>query len=307
MSVLAVGLLLVMAIGCSTWAQKRFAAGQSHKVTEGETLYDIAKHHNVPLLELAQMNGLDASQQLRIGQIIYIPPSEPLPTLLGMSGPPPKAKGAAPPKRSEKRRKTAKRSRAAAKRSSSNKRSRWARRAAKRSDASRRSKKQRGTAKQNRTAGGGAPLLSKRSTGGKTSRDAKGMVNKGARHLMWPVAGGTLTGRFRPSATDPREGIDIAAPAGGKVQAAGAGTVLYVGNEGTRYGLIVILRHSDSLVTIYAHLARTMDKVEAGKTIARGQTIGTVGKSGGVSTPRLHFQVRTPRVAADPCRYVTCP
>ncbi len=286
------------------WAQKRFAAGHSHKVTEGETLYDIARHQKVPLLELTQMNGLDASQQLRIGRVIYIPPAESLPTLLGMSGRAPKAK---PAGRFEKRKKKAKQSPVAAKRFSGNKKSRRARRMPKRRETSRRSKKQKDMTQQSHAAAGTKRSHKLRRHNKQKKLAAKQKGAPPSTQWLWPVAGGTLTGRFRPSATDPREGIDIAAAAGSKVQASKAGVVLYVGNEGTRYGLIVILRHSDSLVTIYAHLARTMDNIDIGKTVLRGQPIGTVGKSGGVSTPRLHFQVRTPRIAADPCHYVPPP
>ncbi|MDO9348820.1 MAG: M23 family metallopeptidase, partial [Anaerolineales bacterium] len=53
---------------------------------------------------------------------------------------------------------------------------------------------------------------------------------------------------------------------------------------------IIVLRHADSLFTLYAHLSRI--EVEAGQRVVVGQKIGEVGKSGTAQGSHLHFEVR---------------
>jgi murein DD-endopeptidase MepM/ murein hydrolase activator NlpD len=87
-------------------------------------------------------------------------------------------------------------------------------------------------------------------------------------------------------------GIDLAAPVGTAVLAAGAGTVAFVGNQGA-YGNLVVLNHAEGLQTRYAQLGRMAVKV--GQVVPQGATIATVGQSGRPSSrePHLHFEVRS--------------
>lgn len=84
-------------------------------------------------------------------------------------------------------------------------------------------------------------------------------------------------------------GIDISATLGEPVRAANFGTVIYIGNV-KGYGDIIILDHGGNVVTLYAHLSKVLVKLN--DKVAKGQIIGQVGTSGGVSSPRLHFEVR---------------
>ncbi|MDZ5648382.1 M23 family metallopeptidase [Nitrospirillum sp. BR 11828] len=88
------------------------------------------------------------------------------------------------------------------------------------------------------------------------------------------------------------DGINIAAPTGTPVVAADAGVVKYAGNQLRGFGNLVLIQHADGLVTAYAQLDQIM--VEAGAKVARGQRIGTVGATGNVTSPQLHFEVRAP-------------
>jgi murein DD-endopeptidase MepM/ murein hydrolase activator NlpD len=116
--------------------------------------------------------------------------------------------------------------------------------------------------------------------------------------LAWPLDGGVLLREFDASPPIPYEGIEIAAPQGTEVKAAAVGEVLYAADEGTPYGTMIILKHSDTLSTIYAHLDGL--SVEPGDRVKAGQLIGRVGSSGRVPSPRLHFQVRENRAPVDP-------
>ncbi len=116
--------------------------------------------------------------------------------------------------------------------------------------------------------------------------------------LMWPVRGPVISG-FGPGGDGLRnDGINIAAPTGTPVLAAGHGEVVLVAEELAGYGTLVLIRHAGGLITAYAHVGRIL--VREGDTVRRGTTIATVGTSGGVQRPQLHFEVRRGATALDP-------
>ncbi|MDD3021346.1 MAG: LysM peptidoglycan-binding domain-containing M23 family metallopeptidase [Alphaproteobacteria bacterium] len=94
------------------------------------------------------------------------------------------------------------------------------------------------------------------------------------------------------------DGINIKAARGTAVRVAENGTVVYAGNEIAGYGNLVLIRHSGGYVTAYAHLEKTLAK--KGEIVKRGQTIATVGSSGNVDSPQLHFEIRKGKKAINP-------
>jgi len=98
------------------------------------------------------------------------------------------------------------------------------------------------------------------------------------------------------------DGINIAAQRGTPVLAAENGVVVYAGSELKGSGNLVLIRHADRWMTAYAHLDGFA--VKRGQTIKRGAKIGTVGSTGSVSTPQLHFEVRRGTEAINPKRYL---
>ena len=118
------------------------------------------------------------------------------------------------------------------------------------------------------------------------------------RGFIWPVKGQVIT-EFGPIAKGQNnDGINIAAPAGTPIKAAENGVVAYVGNEIRRLGNLVLVKHSDGWMSAYAHADQLM--VRKGETVRRGQTIATVGASGGVDSPQLHFELRRGVEAVNP-------
>lgn len=115
--------------------------------------------------------------------------------------------------------------------------------------------------------------------------------------LVWPFPGvTTITSPFgAPRGDHLHGGIDIAIPGcdGKDIIAAGAGTVITVWSisQSGGYGNCVIIRHSDSLLTLYAHL-KTVN-VSQGATVSMGQKIGTCGNTGNSRGSHLHFEVQT--------------
>ncbi len=118
--------------------------------------------------------------------------------------------------------------------------------------------------------------------------------------LDWPLRG-VLYARFGKKGREPHDGIDLAVPVGTPVKTAQEGEVLYAGEQ-RGYGLIVIIRHSDRLITLYSH-NRDL-RVKSGQKVRRGQVIATVGESGKTSGPQLHFEVRVDGKPADPLDYL---
>lgn len=98
------------------------------------------------------------------------------------------------------------------------------------------------------------------------------------------------------------DGINIQASRGAPVRAAENGTVVYTGDELKGYGNLVLIRHADGYMSAYGHLDRTL--VKRGETIRRGQSIGTIGSSGQVDSPQLHFELRKGTKALDPEKYL---
>ncbi|WP_060886851.1 peptidoglycan DD-metalloendopeptidase family protein [Streptomyces caniscabiei] len=82
-----------------------------------------------------------------------------------------------------------------------------------------------------------------------------------------------------------RSGTPIYVPADGKVVAAGPGGA---------YGNMTKLRHEGGVITLYAH--QTSFNVSVGDSVKRGQQIGTVGATGNVTGPHLHWEVLVPGV-----------
>ncbi|MCB9957842.1 MAG: peptidoglycan DD-metalloendopeptidase family protein [Rhodospirillaceae bacterium] len=108
--------------------------------------------------------------------------------------------------------------------------------------------------------------------------------------FQWPVRGDLIPVFDPADRARFDDGMNIVAPEGTPILAARGGTVIYAGNELRGYGNLVVLSHTDGWVTAYAHARELM--VERGDTVRSGQQIATVGQTGAVSSPQLHFEIR---------------
>lgn len=98
------------------------------------------------------------------------------------------------------------------------------------------------------------------------------------------------------------DGINISAKQGTPILAADKGTVAYAGSDLKGYGNLVLVRHENGWFTAYAHAEKI--SVKKGQVIKAGQKIATVGQSGGVKTPQLHFEVRYKTKPVNPLGYL---
>lgn len=120
--------------------------------------------------------------------------------------------------------------------------------------------------------------------------------------FLTPVDGKILSSYGPKDGGLHNDGVNIAAPKGTPVKAAENGVVVYVGNELKGSGNLILVRHEDRYMSAYAHLDQFM--IRRGDTVKRGQTIGTVGSTGAVSVPQLHFEIRKGTKAIDPNGYI---
>ena len=114
---------------------------------------------------------------------------------------------------------------------------------------------------------------------------------------MWP-SDGRIIATFDEGKS---KGIDIAGRAGQQVMAAGAGKVMYAGSGIRGYGNLVIVKHSNSLLSAYAHNRAIV--VKEGDNVAKGQVIAEMGDSD-ADTVKLHFEIRQQGKPVDPSRFL---
>ena len=120
--------------------------------------------------------------------------------------------------------------------------------------------------------------------------------------LRRPASGKLISGSGqRPDGTH-NDGINIAAPQGADIHAVADGEVVYAGSELKGYGNLILLRHDNGWVTAYAHADRL--SVRRGEKVRRGDVIAKVGNTGQVDTPQLHFELRQGSKPVDPLPYL---
>lgn len=118
--------------------------------------------------------------------------------------------------------------------------------------------------------------------------------------FSWPVQG-RLTSRFGRRWGRSHEGLDLAARPGTPVRAAESGRVIHAGTLGA-YGRVVIVRHSETYSTVYAHNRKLL--VAKGDWVERGDRVAEVGSTGRSTGPHLHFEVRRGKDPQDPMLYL---
>lgn len=118
----------------------------------------------------------------------------------------------------------------------------------------------------------------------------------------WPVKGKVISNFGTIGKGRNNDGINIQAALGTAVKAADAGTVAYAGNELKGFGNLILIRHNDGWITAYAHNDRIL--VKKGQKVRKGEKISTVGSTGGVNSPQLHFEIRCGKKALNPLGYL---
>lgn len=112
----------------------------------------------------------------------------------------------------------------------------------------------------------------------------------------WPAQGKVIAA----FAAGKNRGIDIAGTRGQKVLSAADGTVLHKGSM-NGYGNLVIIKHSDNVLSAYAHNDKILVKEK--QQIRRGQQIAEMGSTDS-DRVKLHFEIRYQGKPVDPVKYL---
>lgn len=246
--------------------------GTQHKVVAGDTLYSVAKNYDVGVYELARLNDIGAPYTIKLGEILVIPAPDAV-TKVAQKTPQPVAKPAAP------RTAVAKAPKPVLK-----------------SPSPPRTTER--VAVTPSSAGKIAVIPPKKPVTPVPPPPAR--TGKG---FVWPVKGPLLSSFGVKDGGLRNDGINIKANRGTPVRAAENGVVAYAGNEIRGFGNLLLIKHADGYVTAYAHNEDLV--VRRGQKVKRGQKIATVGSSGSVARPQLHFEVRKGRRPQDPKKYLT--
>lgn len=244
------------------------AADGFYTVKRGDTLYSIALEHGVDYREMAQWNGIDDPSKLRVGQPLRVRPPEERVASGVQVGP---ARGAG---RIE-------------------------------------SRPLDGAARQG--AGDGTTKTEPKAVRVPYSREAAASVEPKPEakleakaepkvepagiEFIWPAKGKLLSGFSEPRS----KGIDIDGKLGDPIVAAAAGRVTYIGSGIPGLGKLVVIKHDNGFITVYAHNKEIVVKEQ--QAVTRGQKIAELGATDS-ERPKLHFQIRKGAAAVDPLKYL---
>jgi lipoprotein NlpD len=115
---------------------------------------------------------------------------------------------------------------------------------------------------------------------------------------IWPTSGPLLHGFNQGS--NPK-GVAIGGEPGQAIVASSAGKVVYSGSGLRGYGKLIIIKHSDTYLSVYAHNKTLL--VKEGERVARGQKIAEMGDSDSQRVA-LHFEIRRLGKPVDPLQYL---
>lgn len=254
----------------------------THTIASGESLYGIARKHNVKVTELQEVNGIASVTRIRPGTVIKVPGSA------GASG----AKAvAAVPSRTE----TAGAVTPLGGGSPVSIRPRIIN-----GEAGEPAEPKRvaslGPAPRTATdapAADAEPKGDSVATAAETSKSTGGSGK-----FRWPVKGKIIAGFGARPDKSHNDGINISVPQGAEVMAAENGVVAYSGNELKGYGNLILIRHDGGWVSAYGHNDELL--VKRGDKIKRGQAIAKAGNTGSVDRPQVHFELRQDSKPVDP-------
>jgi len=113
----------------------------------------------------------------------------------------------------------------------------------------------------------------------------------------WPTKGKIISG-FNDGGN---KGIDIAGTKGQPILAAAPGKVIYSGSDLRGYGKLVIVKHNNTYLSVYANNSNIL--VKEGQQVNAGQKIAEMGDTDS-NTVKLHFEIRQQGKSVDPAKFL---
>lgn len=241
-------------------------------VGAGDTLYSLSRRYSVPVNDLAVMNNLKPPFALAVGQKLRVPNLEKVEPVVGVE---------TKVKISEKSQKpsvyTPKQTVGVEQKNAPQ-------------------KNQKDTAKKV------ADVKPVKKISSDPTKKLPKINARSSSKFSWPVQGKILSNYGAKSNGLFNDGINISAKRGSAVKAAENGVVAYAGNEVKGMGNLIIIQHAGGWMTVYAHMDSM--SVRRGTRVNVGQKIGTVGETGKVDSPQLHFEIRKGTKAYNPTSYL---
>jgi murein DD-endopeptidase MepM/ murein hydrolase activator NlpD len=123
--------------------------------------------------------------------------------------------------------------------------------------------------------------------------------------LKTPVSGARITSGFGMRRhpvlgyNKMHTGIDFGLPYGTPLRAAGNGVVAKAGRAGA-YGNVILIQHSKSTQTMFAHMSKFAPGIRPGVKVSQGQVVGYVGSTGRSTGPHAHYEVRVNNNPVNP-------
>lgn len=253
-------------------------------VARGDTLYSLSRKYEIPVNDLAVMNNLSAPFALSAGQKIRVPD-------LPVTKPAPAkttTKAATSTKTATEKTKTVKPAEKPTTKQTT-----------KPTQIKTDTKKQE-TKKTETKKTESKPKETKKTANSR--QKSQTVPARSASKFTWPVRGTILSHYGAKTGGLYNDGINISAASGATVVAAENGVVAYAGNEVRGMGNLIIIQHADGWMTVYAHLNSMA--VRRGVRVSVGQKIGTVGQTGKVTKPQLHFEIRKGTKSYNPTNYL---
>jgi hypothetical protein len=132
------------------------------------------------------------------------------------------------------------------------------------------------------------------------------VAHKPWRPMTWPAEGPIsspfgLQRFFNGERRNPHSGLDIAGPRGAPIIAPMAGVVVQTGNYYFN-GNTVLIDHGQGLISMMCHMD-SID-VEVGTYLDRGDLLGTIGATGRVTGPHLHWTLSLNNARVDPMLFL---
>jgi murein DD-endopeptidase MepM/ murein hydrolase activator NlpD len=229
-----------------------------HTMKAGESLYGIARRYGITLAELKRVNGITEPTRVRIGAVLSVP---------GRGGPERAPTAAAPPV---------------------NKGTPAAPNDARIINA---------PDEPNGPKGERLATLGDRRNDASEPTAEPAPARQTAVKFRWPARGKVIAPFGKRTDGSHNDGINISIPQGTDVHAAESGRVSYAGNELKGYGNLVLIRHDNGWVSMYAQVDRIL--VRRDDVVRRGQVIAKAGATG-TDQPQLHFGLRQGSKPVDP-------
>lgn len=132
----------------------------------------------------------------------------------------------------------------------------------------------------------------------KPAKSAPRTASGAPKKWRWPAKGAVIAKFSRGRG---QNGIKIAGAAGSAIRATAAGEVVYAGDGLRGYGNLIIIEHSPSYLSAYAHNRKIL--VAEGARIKSGQQIAQMGDSG-AGRVMLHFEIRKSGKPVDPLKFL---